>query len=184
MKVTAVDQDQDLFVLDEVVDPILVRRLQQLDLRLISGVGNLPQEGWPRLNLDWKKQPLLRELDAQLRWARYELESLLSLRFSYCYTDYWLDHSGLTVPVHTDSIIASSLQLYWMGPAESGTTFLNSKDPNDVRYQIKFQPNSGYLMLNLPRDGMQPLQWHCMFAKVPADTLRLSSYTRLGAYWP
>lgn len=184
MRIRAVDNNQDLYILDEIVDPALIDELHRIDWQLIPGVGNLPQQDWPRLNLRWRHQPLLQELDAQLRWFRYELERQLGLFFSYCYTDYWLDRGGLSVPVHTDSIIASSMQLYWMGPAESGTTFLNSKNPNDIRYQCEFRPNSGYLMLNMPRDGVQHLQWHCMSAKLSEHCLRFSSYTRLGAYWP
>ena len=184
MKVTAVDSSLDLFVVDDVVEPSLVKALQHIDWQQMTGVGNLPQEAWPRLNLTWHCQPLIRELDTQLRWARYEIERELGLYFSYCHSDYWLDQGNISVPVHTDSIIASSMQLYWCGPAESGTRFLNSKDPQDVRYQCEFRPNSGYLMLNMPRDGVQPLQWHCMLADTPKDQLRFSSYTRLGAYWP
>ena len=184
MKVTAVDSSQNLFIIDEVVDTSLIRDLNNVDWQQISGVSNLPQQSWPRLNLTWHDQPVIRELDKQLRWARYRLERELGLYFSYCYSDYWLDQGDISVPVHTDSIIASSMQLYWLGAAESGTTFLNSKDPQDVRYQCEFRPNSGYLMLNMPCNGIQPLQWHCMLTEMPKDQLRFSSYTRLGAYWP
>jgi hypothetical protein len=183
MRVTAVDSVRDLFVIEEVVEPSLIKHLNNIDWYQMAGIDNLPQSDWPRLNLFWHHQPVLKELDTQLRWARYEIERQLGLYFSYCYTDYWLDQGDLSVPVHTDSIIASSMQLYWIGPADSGTTFLNTKDPKDVRYQCKFRPNSGYLMLNMPRDGMQPLLWHCMLTKMPKDQLRFSSYTRLGSYW-
>lgn len=184
MKISAVDSDNNLFVLHDVVDPALVEKLQQHDWLHMTGVGNLPQEHWPRLNLFWRQDALLRELDTQLRWARYDIEQHLGLYFAYCYTDYWLDRGGFEVPIHTDSIIASSMQLYWMGPQGSGTTFLHSKNAQDVRYQVEFRANTGYLMLNMPQRGVQPLQWHGMFQPLDADVLRLSSYTRLGSYWP
>lgn len=183
MRISATDHSNNLFVIEDVVPRDLEQALDQHDWSALTGTPSLPQPDWHRENLSPGDHVLLLELDSALRWARYEIERQLDLEFSYCYTDFWLDRGGFSVPVHTDSIIASSLQLYWHGPAHTGTTFLNSKDPQDVRYQMQFRPNSGYLMLNMSVNDIQPLQWHGMFQDLERDSIRLTSYTRLGPYW-
>lgn len=183
MRIQAIDQDNNLFSVEDIVPASLAQALDQHDWSGLAGNPSLPQPGWQRSNIDASSHALLRELDAALIWSRYQIQQQLGLQFSYCYTDFWLDRGGFSVPVHTDSVIASSLQLYWHGPAGTGTTFLNSKNPNDVRYQMQFRPNSGYLMLNMSVDGVQPLQWHGMFQDIDRDSIRLTSYTRLGPYW-
>jgi hypothetical protein len=184
MRIEATDSHNTLFVVDDVVDQALVRQLQEQDWSKLSGVPSLPHPNWNRTSLSWEQTPLLRELDIQIRSAKREIESALGLEFTYYYNDFWLDRGGFSVPIHTDSDLHSSLQLYWVGPLSTGTTFLWSRDPKDIRYQMQFRPNSGYLMLNQPVDGTQFLQWHGMFETLSPDTLRLTSYARFGSYWP
>lgn len=99
-------------------------------------------------------------------------------------TSWWYDLPGFSVGLHTDGHLPCTLQLFWVAAGEEfGTKFYNSKRPHDLKYNFPFIPNTGYLMLNgLNLDGSQPLQWHGMLNKVPANTYRVTSYTRFGTY--
>ena len=76
------------------------------------------------------------------------------------------------------------MQIFWVAPGKQyATQFYKSKNANDPITQLEFVPNTGYLMLNmLNEDGSQPLNWHGMLNKVPADTFRVTSYTTFGTY--
>ena len=187
MKLTAVDDTNRLFQVSDIVPADLVTRLQNNDWEKESGNiflwqpdSNYAQHA--RKELSIAQSPLLKELDANLRRCAQDIAQILDLDFSYYYTAYWLDPPGWKIPIHTDCYIPCSLQLYWMGEPNTGTTFLHTKSTSDVRHQFDFAANTGYLMLNMVEDGVQPLQWHGMFE--PITQWRFTTYTRLGSYYP
>ena len=99
-------------------------------------------------------------------------------------TVWWYDEPHFDSILHTDGHLPSAMQLFWIAPSEDfATQFYNFKNVNTIISDLKFTPNSGYLMLNMPnKDGSQPLQWHGMLNKVPKNTHRITSYTTFGTY--
>lgn len=180
MKLEPVDHSNRLWRITDVVSTDLLQDIQTYDWNNAPAEVTFAIPNCQRFTMSVELIPLLQKLDTQLRQAVSKISQTLGLHFSFFYTDYWLDRPGWTVPMHTDSFIACSLQLYWVGDSGTGTTFYNSNDVYDVKYQFDFTPNTGYLMLNMVEHDAQPLQWHAMLT--PITSPRLSSYTRLGPY--
>lgn len=176
-----VDTSGRLWLVENIIDAVLLQKIQQHDWTNAPASISQPQPGWTRKKVDVQSVPLLQQLDTALRQAVSKLEEKTGLYFSYYYNDFWLDPPGWRVPLHTDSFIYSSLQIYWLGEPGTGTSFYHTKNLADLRYQFDFVPNTGYLMLNMIEHGVQPLQWHAM--TVPTTQYRFSSYTRLGPYY-
>ena len=185
MRITAVDESMQLYAVEDVITNDLLTALATVNWQNQDGgvFLNQPDADYiqtARRAIDISNNAILKELDRQLRIQQYNLAKQLDLEFSYYYTDYWLDPPGWKVPIHTDLFIPCAWQMYWAGESNTGTTFLWTKDKNDVRYQFEFRPNTGYLVLNMPTNNFQPLHWHGMFE--PITQWRFSSYTRLGPY--
>jgi hypothetical protein len=186
MRLHAVDDSNRLYFVENVVSDDLVGKLQDVNWQEQDGDYFLhqPDKDYIKtarkaINID--HSPTLKELDRQLRSQSKTIADLLQLDFSYYYTDFWLDKPGWKIPVHTDLWIPCAWQMYWYGEPNTGTTFLWTQSKSDIRHQFDFRPNTGYLMLNMPEEHYQPLQWHGMFE--PITQWRFTSYTRLGPYF-
>jgi len=185
MRVVPVDESNRLFYVEDVISDTLLEKIQLIKWQDQTGPLFLhqPDKDYAknaRRAIDISNSSVLKELDKQLRKQSLEIAQQLKLDFSYYYTDYWLDKPGWKIPIHTDLWIPCAWQMYWYGESNTGTTFLWTKSKDDLRHQFEFKPNTGYLMLNLPQDNYQPLQWHGMFK--PITQFRFTSYTRLGPY--
>ena len=178
--------DNRLYAVQDIVTDELSSLLLTHDWSTEHGNMFLNQPGayvyTARKALDITRSKILKRLDMELRQAVKTLSKLINLEFSYYYTDFWFDPPGFEIPMHTDCFVPCSFQVYWVGESNTGTTFCNTKQQNDLRYQFDFIPNTGYLMLNLPEDNFQPLQWHGMFQPITKN--RFTTYSRLGPYFP
>ena len=142
----------------------------------------LTQEPGPA-NLDHRRQITWSDPHAQ-RYSEYincclpEINQALSTEFVRMSGHFWIDLPGFECALHTDGELANSMQLYWCVPGDEwGTGFYHFKDPEQLLYQFRSRPNSGYIMLNHTEpDGSQPLQWHAMLNPVPKGTIRVTSY--------
>ena len=142
----------------------------------------LTQEPGPA-NLDHRRQIAWSDTTA-LRYSEYinqclpEINQALGTEFKSMGGHFWIDLPGFRCDLHTDGELANSMQVYWTVPGpDYGTGFYYFKDPEQLLYQFRSTPNSGYIMLNHPNpDGSQPLQWHAMLNPVPAGTIRVTSY--------
>jgi hypothetical protein len=106
---------------------------------------------------------------------------LVELNLDGSATGFWIDMPTYTCPIHTDGELPGAIQMYWIGASQDlGTTWYYYKDQHSVRHSFKFEPNTGYIMINNPDpDGYRKLQWHGMLTPVPDNSFRVSSYSWL-----
>lgn len=183
MIIDSIDSERRLFAVRDIIPDDLVARVANLDW-LNLPYGQQPgQETWARRLVD-SSTGVLKEVNDYFVSIIDQIGEGCGVEFKYPSTGWWVDLPGFTVNVHTDGHLPCSMQLFWIMPTEQhGTTFYNSKVPNDVRFAPKGIPNTGYIMLNKPNnDGSQPLHWHGMLTPVPNGYIRVCSYTTFGTY--
>jgi len=174
MKLTAVDDTNRLFLVEDLLPVDTVNQILNLELDTLLWRCPEYQAGWRRRELSLT--PVLEDINSQIS------DSVLGTEFEFDFvsTKWWLDEPGFTVDIHTDGHLPSSMQIFWIAESTKyATAFYNSKNSKDVRYQFDFVANTGYMMLNgLDSTGAQPLQWHGMLN--PTTKFRLTSYTTFG----
>jgi len=178
MQITAVDQDLNLFRVTDVFPPSLVQQVLDTD--------------WA--NMPWQPQPghqKRRKIDnAALEWIQQwndyceELWPRIATALDrpvaqYSGTGWWVDEPGFICGIHTDGEMPGAIQITWTGH-NLGTAFYHYNSPAALRYQVEAVPNAGYLIINnADSTGYRKLQWHGMLTPVPANSLRVSSYSWL-----
>jgi hypothetical protein len=180
MRVSAVDSTNRLFLVEDIIPQELVSQLTQVDWLSVEWKRPMAQENWLRRELATIFETEI--INNYILQLIPEIGKLCGVEFASASTTWWLDEPGFKVGIHTDGHLPSAMQLFWSADSvDYGTTFFNSKQLDNIRYQFQFIPNSGYLMLNgLDKDGSQPLQWHGMLKRT--TTVRLTSYTTFGNY--
>jgi hypothetical protein len=179
MLTTAIDQDNNLFLVKDVLSDELVQKVLSTDWL------NLPHQKYNpnslRRHIDQADIPWIDQWATELAQACVLASQQAGQNLgSYAGTGFWLDEAGFEFSCHTDGEIPGSMHLYWIGNENLGTRFYYHKNRNVLRKQFDFEPNSGYLLKNCPDDsGYRLLQWHDMPATVPVGTYRLTSYTWL-----
>lgn len=176
MQVTPIDNENNLFKVENVFSDELAQQVLETDWLNLPWQRQEGQENWNRRRIENNAIPWIDEWDKQLRQAWDSLASQLGRPIApYAGTAFWLDEDGFTCSMHTDGELPGSLHLTWIGP---GTTFYWYKDPNALRYQVPSQPNAGYVMINQPDEtGYRKLLWHAMLT--PVNNFRITSYTWL-----
>jgi len=178
MQITAVDDQHNLFFVEDVFPPDIVTKILNttwIDMPWRSQEG---QENWPRRRIDNNALSWMPEYEAHLESIWSDLAQGLGRPIQpYQGTAWWLDQPGFTCALHTDGEMSGSMQLTWFGENNTGTTFYHYKDPAAVRYQFPMKLNSGYVMINTAdTTGYRRLQWHGMLTPVHPYALRLTSY--------
>ena len=181
MLLTAVDNDYNLFEVSDVVSPTLLEQILSTDWL------NIPYEQKnPRAteHTPTRRFISLQHLPWQQQWHQELTEScklaseLAGVHLGY-YSNavFWLDEPGFGMSCHTDGELSGTMQLYWIGSADTGTTFYQHKNQKQIRKKFEFIDNTGYIMKNqADSTGYRLLQWHAVPVPVPANTFRLSSY--------
>lgn len=186
MQLTAVDETQRLFLVEDIFEKSVVDKILNLDWPNLEWKRGNAQEKWPRRQIDCTVDPVLQHAVNNIWDLVEEMGNLCNVKFNNPHppTWWWYDEPGFDVNIHTDGHLPSTMQLFWVAPDESyATTFYKSKNKNDAFTNFKFIPNTGYIMLNMPnKDGSQPLQWHGMLNTVPKNAFRVTSYTTFGPY--
>lgn len=180
MNIQAVDNENNLFRIQEVFDQLLVNKILATDWINLPWQKQEGQENWLRRRVDNSSLPWINEWHQHLQKIWPEIERQLGIPIQgYTDTAFWLDEPGFTCTMHTDGELPGSLQLTWIGSEHNhGTAFYWYKDPDALRYQVPMQPNAGYIMINKAADnGYRRLLWHAMLTTVPENTFRLTSYT-------
>jgi hypothetical protein len=179
MQITAVDNELNLFQVTQAVSDDLVENISKTDWVNLPWDRQPGQESWPRRRIRNQSLSWIKEWDNYFYNIWPEIEKTLGGKLQpYCGTAFWLDEPGFVCNMHTDGEMPGSLHLNWIGPA---TCFYWYNDPKSVRYQALEVPNTGYIMIN--RDdslAYRKLLWHSMSTPVPANTIRLTSYTWLN----
>ena len=180
MQIRPVDQDNNLFRVENVISAELVQQVQATDWLNIAWQEHIPGQFRPRRKIQNSALPWIKEWDTACKKLWPTLETALNTKLqSYQGTDWWLDEQDYINELHTDGNLPGAMQLFWVGSLPNlGTAFYHYKNPDCLRHQFIMSPNSGYIMFN-PEDsnGFKKLLWHGMLTPVPKNTFRLTSYT-------
>lgn len=182
MKIEAVDKEQNLFSIKDVVDQQLVEQVLATDWLNLPWQRQEGQESWARRRIDNSSLPWIEQWHNHMRSIWPDVEQQLGIEIhGYTDTAFWIDEPGFTCSMHTDGEMPGSLHLTWIGSEDThGTAFYWYKNPDSLRYQVPMQSNAGYIMINKSNDqGYRKLLWHAMLTPVPENTFRLTSYTWL-----
>lgn len=186
MNIIPLNKENRIFHLTDIFPEDLLDTVLALDWTNLQWKRGNAQEHWTRRQIDSNSNPVLQNIVNYIWDNLTEIGNLCNVRFTNPTPDtwWWYDEPGFDVGIHTDGHLPATMQIFWTAPDESyATTFYNSKNSNDPAINLKFIPNTGYIMLNMPNeDGSQPLQWHGMLNKVPEKAFRLTSYTVFGPY--
>ena len=180
MTIYPVDNELNLFRLEQVFEQDLVEKVLSTDWLNLPWQRQEGQERWARRRVDNTALPWIDQWHNYMRQIWPSIEQQLGVAIhGYTDTAFWIDEPGFTCSLHTDGEMPGSLHLTWIGSAEThGTAFYWYKDINSLRYQVPMQPNAGYIMINEPsEDSYRKLLWHAMLTPVPENTFRLTSYT-------
>jgi len=176
MQITAVDNENNLFKVENVFPQELVEKVMSTPWMELEWDRQEGQENWSRRRIRETAMPWIDEWHTHLSKSWHEIGKQIGIETeSYQGTAFWIDEPGFTCSMHTDGELPGSLHLTWIGP---GTTFYWYKDPATVRYQVPEQPNCGYIMVNKPdAQGYRKLLWHAMLTPVELNTFRLTTYS-------
>lgn len=179
MQIKSVDSENNLFRVEDVFSQALVQQVLATDWTNLPWQRQQGQESWQRRKIDNSALPWIQDWDRECSCIWPTIQSQTGTASNhYQGTAFWLDEPGFTCSMHTDGELPGSMQLTWIGAENLGTAFYWYKDPNSLRYQTPFKPNSGYIMINQANDqGYRQLIWHAMLNAVPANTFRITSYS-------
>ena len=180
MQITPVDGENNLFRVEDAVSDDLLQKVLSTPWANLPWARQQYQEHWSRRRINDDSIPWIEQWHDTMRFTVWpKVEHALQMKLDwYPGTAWWFDEPGFTCGIHTDGELPGSLQLTWIGADTLGTVFYWYKNPNTLRFQTPFKPNSGYIMRNLPDEtGYRKLQWHGMLTPVPANSFRLTSYT-------
>ena len=181
MLLIAVDNYQDLFLIQNVLSESLVQHVVNTSWMDLEYTAQPAQERWPRRLIKKHQLPWLDQWVDEFQNLWPHLETGLGVRLEpYRDTAFWVDEPGFTCDIHTDGEMPGSLHLNWIGSENLATSFYHSKLPEHLRFRQNFKANCGYVMINQSdRVGYRHLQWHGMLEPVPPNSYRLTSYTWL-----
>ena len=176
---TAVDNRNNLFIIENAVDIKLIEDFNKEDVSLYDTASVPWQEKYPRKKLIPYENSTLEKIKKQLI-ERFECNDVA----------FWLDSEGFWMGPHIDNPgVRIAMQIY-IGNARSelGTVFYHVTDNDvydddtpqkwrlckthdlEVRYDFRYIPNTGYMSIN------GRLQAHGLRATVEADDFRVSAY--------
>tara|TARA_R110000787_G_scaffold198686_1_gene309787 strand:- start:420 stop:965 length:546 start_codon:yes stop_codon:yes gene_type:complete len=178
MKITPVDEQHNLFLIEDAYPSDIIDQIQEEDFLSYEWELQEGQVDWPRRKLIKKPHLIISELDPYLNTKHELISEALKVKFVYEAVDsgIWLDYSPYTCAVHLDGDLPIAMQIYLLDNAgpEHGTVFYNQDQT--VRYTFPYKVNTGYIMLNGPD------QYHAVPTMLAEGELRLSSYTYFGPF--
>ena len=190
MQITAVDNENNLFQVRDVVpanliDQILRTPWMELPYTRQQGKDFLKRRKIDNDKISWTEQwdrccqQIWPAISKTLNIKIHDYVSPHDFPGSFPGTAWWVDEPGFTCKIHTDGEMPGAMQLFWIGSqVDLGTAFYNYNKSDTLRYQFPMEINSGYIMINQPdAQGSRRLQWHGMLTRVPAKSFRLTSYT-------
>ena len=169
MIITATDNQQNLFSIDNFYPEDLLRELGELDLLSIPWSREVWQSEYDRRRLG--AHPTLAKFDQYVKQNLQKINEITGINSVECDTGFWLDGPGFTMNRHIDnSNVYATMQIYVLDSITCpGTKFTHAD--NSLRITFPYQRNRGYLMLN------DIEQYHEVAGIVPNNTYRLCSYT-------
>lgn len=183
MRITQVDEVNDLYLVNDAVPSDLVEKILATPWLTLPWERQAGQESWARRRIDDAVLPWLPEWETCCQNFWQQISDTIGVPLqSYGGTAWWLDEPGFTCALHTDGELPGSMQLTWIGARpDLGTCFYWYKNPANLRYRFPMEVNTGYIMVKrMEESGYRPLAWHGMLTPVPRNTFRLTSYSWLN----
>lgn len=178
MKISPVDKQHNLFLVEDVYSADIINKIQDEDFWSYEWELQEGQLDWPRRKLIKKPGSIISQLDPYLNTKHELISEALKVKFVYEEVDsgIWLDYSPYTCAVHLDGDLPIAMQIYLLDDAgpEHGTVFYHANKTE--RYTFPYKVNTGYIMLNGPD------QYHGVPTTLEPGKLRLSSYTYFGPF--
>jgi len=178
MIITPVDEQNNLFLVEDVYPQDLIDKIQQENFWEYEWQLQEGQPDWARRKLVIKPWGILAQVDTYLNTLHSHIAKTIGVKFKYEGVDsaFWLDYPPYTCKTHLDGDLPIAMQIYLLDKAgpEHGTVFYNKDET--VRYAFPYKVNTGYLMLNGPN------QYHGAPSTLQPGELRLSSYTYFGPF--
>lgn len=163
MKITAVDNLNNLFLVEELFPINLLEDFWKLDLDLLKYQPVLVEGRHTRRNII-EKNSTISKLYSH---ARKEISKFYKVSGHTL----WVDIENYSMDKHLDNInhVEVGMQIYLNNLDQNyGTCFYNSD--GSVRYQFPYIANTGYLMINSLD------QWHAATCTVAKNSFRASCY--------
>lgn len=184
MKIYPVDNQKDLFVVEDILPADLIEEINTQDFWGYAWEDQQMQSGWRRRKLTFSDESPLAKIDPCYNELLDQIEEVANVKFihKHCQSSFWLDYAGFDCSIHEDGAERGytplmAMQVYLTESSDDlGTVWYHDQQGNSIRYAFPYKKNTGYLMLN--HSG----QWHGMLNKVPENHLRLSSYTYFGLF--
>jgi hypothetical protein len=179
MKITPIADSDRLFSIENILPDNLVQQMLNLEWMKLPWERQPGQEHWPRRKIITTSCLQLVQyteiIDSQITQIAEKINQPLGIG----HTTWWLDEPGFHVPIHMDNVgLQSAMQMFWIAPGpDYGTAFYHSNNQKDIWNKFKFQANTGYIMVNQPKERVGDRPWHGMLNTLPDNTYRVTSYT-------
>lgn len=168
MKITAIDDRQDLFSVQDVFPNELIKDLKKIPLDTVPFTKMEWQESMPRRRLAQMPGSIFARIHDYINEQKQILGKVLGKDVSHIDTAFWYDLEGFTFATHVDNPgVKDVLQVYLSDCSNAGTVFY---DNEQERIKFEFKTNTGYLMMNNKN------QKHGVPNTVGKDDIRLSIY--------
>lgn len=173
MIITPVDEQRNLFKIENVYPTELLDKFLNTDHLLTPYTKEEMQAQWPRRRLMNETEEIYMEMDSFVKQQLSDIANSIGVELMACDTGFWLDEAGFCMNKHLDNDgVQVSMQVYLNDNIpELGTVFYNAD--GSIRHKLVYLVNTGYIMINGPE------QQHSMLTKVPVDSYRISSYSWL-----
>ena len=180
MKITAVDDQRNLFLVEEALPQDLLESIKKEEFHNYPWAAQEMQLNFSRRQLLVDDTGVLADVAAAYNDCLTDIEHHLNIAFHEprCWSSFWLDYAGFRCPVHLDGEergyrprLAMQLYLSEDPDAKLGTVFYHDAQGKHTRYSFPYRTNTGYIMIN------GPTQWHGMLNHIPSQHWRMSSYT-------
>lgn len=189
MKITAIDNRNDLFFLENIIDDDLIKEFNRENINLYKWKLQEWQESVPRHVLTAHSGSVLARIKTQLLNIPKQLNAVLGTSFRTITVNCWHDLEKFEFKTHIDNPAVQTVMQLYIGEASEdlGTVFYNAQDQDvedkedkqkwhlvnhnlPVRRNFKYIPNTGYLMFN------NRTQAHGVVGEVTHNDKRVSCY--------
>ena len=179
MIINPVDDIKDLFIVENIYSDELINQIQSTNLLSYSHTTVSWQEHVPRKLLIFDYSDILAQLNKELQSKISIISEYINVDIKNVSTNIWIDEGQLEgkMNIHVDNPgVGVAMQIYLLpNDVNLGTKFYYDCSPDwlsgTLRYDFPFKVNSGYIMINGPK------QYHGPPKIIPNGTIRCSSYS-------
>ena len=168
MLITAIDEKQDLFAIENLINSDLISDLHKVPLECVPFSKMEWQETIPRRKLAQMPGTVFSKIHENINATKDIIANTIGQSVKQIETAFWYDQEGFDFTPHIDNpAVDKVMQIYLSDCPNTGTVFYNVTEddvivkedaqtwhyegpipPVDVRKEFEFKSNKGYLMLN------------------------------------